>query len=153
MDCSNNTSYGDISSNSLKWTNEHYNIINYVCKTTSLNEEQVIRGLQYYKGDYKTFIKDFTANKIIEVVMRQTTYSREEAVKLLQKYNGDFKCVIKEYMGCPQNKVTSTDKSVNQQMLGEIRTFMDNIKTQYDKRVENKKNNEIITEYMKSLNK
>ena len=151
MDSSNNNLDNDISNNVNTWTPEHINVINYVCKITSLNKTDAIRGLQHYNGDYKTLIKDYTADKIINIVMRQTVYTREETISLLQKYDGDYKRIIKEYIGVNEKNKSIVVKSTNQKMFGEIRYFMDNVKTQYDKRIENKKNQEIITNYINSL--
>ena len=122
MECSNNTLNTDNSKNTLGWTQEHTNIINYVCKITSLSKTDALRGLQHYKGDYKTLIKDFTANKIIEVVMRQTVYTRDETIDLLEKYNGDYKRIIKEYIGGNNIKKDTNVKSTNQK-IGKPQNF------------------------------
>ena len=59
VDASENIT-SDASSNG--WTEEHFKIIKYVCSRTHLTEEQAMRGLTQYKGDY---------NKVIQVAMAQ----------------------------------------------------------------------------------
>ena len=154
MDNSNNEVI-DTSNNTRKWTQEHTNVLNYVCVMTGLNKNEALSRLHHYNGDYTKLIKDFTINKTIEIVMRQTVYTREEALQLLTKYEGDYKRVIKEYIlgdtsKNTKNKDKKNDKSTNQQIFSEIRGFMDNVKTQYDNRVEYQKKQQIIQDYIKS---
>ena len=156
VETSNNTLV-DTSNNKREWTQEHTNVLNYVCSTTGLHKNEALSRLHYYNGDYVKLIQDFTINKTIEVVMRQTVYTREETVELLKKYNGDYKRIIKEYIVGDKIENTETeqkpnDKSTNQQIFSEIRGFMDNVKTQYDKRVEYQKKQELIYNYIKSQN-
>jgi len=154
MDGSNNDVV-DTSNNKLEWTQEHTNVLNYVCNMTGLDKTDALSRLHHYNGNYQQLIKDFTINKTINIVMRQTIYTREEAVELLTKYKGDYKRIIKEYIVGDKNEIgeeinENNDKSTNQQIFCEIRGFMDNVKTQYDKRVEYQKKQELIYDYIKS---
>ena len=88
----------------------------------------------------------------INIIISQTNYSKEEALEKYNQWEGDYMSVIKEYLNPNfQNKKKSTKKkSVNQQMMREIRNFMDDVNTKYDARVAKKKEEEREA-YLKEL--
>lgn len=88
----------------------------------------------------------------IKIIISQTNYTEVEALERYNRWNGDYMSVIKEYLNPNfENKKKSTKKkSVNQQMMREIRIFMDDVNTKYDVRVANKKEEERET-YLKEL--
>ena len=68
------------------------------------------------------------SNINIDIICRQTTYTREEAESKLEAHSNNVSSVLKEYLGVtpkPEKKNT-----INQQIYGELRTFMDNINEQ-----------------------
>lgn len=135
-------------SNVSTWTNEHYNVLHYVCSKTKLSKKHAIEGLLFYKGDYKTLIRHVSENKTIDMVVNQTDIPREEVIEKLRQNNGNSISVIREYLGTAST-IESNDKSTNQQIFSEMRTFMDTIKTQYDRRKGINNKNKIINEYIK----
>ena len=90
-------------------------------------------------------------DNMINIIVSQTNYTVEEAEVKYNEWNGDHISVIKEYLNQNFKKKISPDKkSVNQQMMTEIRTFMEDVNTKYDKRVEKKKEEEQEV-YLKNL--
>ena len=88
--------------------------------------------------------------EIINLVMRQTNYTEDEVADKLKYWNNNYIDVIKEYLN-PDFKTPKKDvksKTLNQQMLGEIRTFMDDVYVQSENR---KKRKQYIT-YLNQLN-
>ena len=81
--------------------------------------------------------------EVINLVMRQTDYTEEEAVDRLKKWNNNYINVIKEYLNPDFDKPTqkSKPKTLNQQMMGEIRQFMDDVYVKFENR---KKYNQYI---------
>ena len=81
--------------------------------------------------------------EVINLVMRQTDYTEKEAIERLKKWNNNYINVIKEYLNPdfnqPQKK--SKPKTLNQQMMGEIRQFMDDVYVKFENR---KKYNQYI---------
>ncbi len=76
----------------------------------------------------------------IKIIISQTNYTRDEAEMKYNEWEGDYMAVIKEYLNPNfQKKKCTKKKTVNQQMMTEIREFMDNVNTGYDKRVAKKK--------------
>lgn len=72
------------------------------------------------------------SNINIDIICRQTTYTREEAESKLEAHSNNVSSVLKEYLGVtPKPKKKNT---INQKIYGELRTFMDNINEQYEKR-------------------
>jgi len=136
-------------SSSSGWSNEHHNILYYVCNKTKLSKEHAIQGLQFYKGDYKMLIRHVNENKTINMVLKQTDLPRKLVIEKLKKYNGDSIAVIREYLGTKNSiKTNNNDKSTNQKIFKEMRTFMDTVKTQYDMRKEISNRNKIINDYI-----
>lgn len=81
--------------------------------------------------------------EVINLVMRQTDYTEEEAIDRLKKWNNNYINVIKEYLNPDFDKPTqkSKPKTLNQQMMGEIRQFMDDVYVKFENR---KKYNQYI---------
>ena len=81
--------------------------------------------------------KEIRQEEIIKLVLRQTDYDRETVISKLEHWNNNYLNVIKEYMNPnfnPEKKQEKKFASSNQQVFGEIRTFMDNANKQYYKR-------------------
>ena len=134
------------------WTEEHKNIIKYVCYKTNDHPKNVFEILRLNGGNYKKIIREYQENELIEIVMRQTDYDRENAYLKLKEFNGDYEKVIKNYLGI-QNKDNNdklSDKSTNQKIFNHIRDFMDNSKIEKEKIEYNNKKNEIITHLTKN---
>lgn len=74
--------------------------------------------------------------EVIKLVMRQTDYTEEQAKEKLAQWNNNYINVIKEYLNPNFNKTKKEAKSktLNQQMLGEIRTFMDDVYIKFENR-------------------
>lgn len=74
--------------------------------------------------------------EVIKLVMRQTDYNEEQAKEKLAQWNNNYIKVIKEYLNPSFNKTKKEAKSktLNQQMLGEIRTFMDDVYIKFENR-------------------
>ena len=113
-----------------------------------------------YKFSIPPELKDLSGNalkqallehrklQIIKLVCGQTNYTEEESKKLLEERNYEYLNIIKEYIN-PKEEITSKEevkpvKSLNQQILGEIRTFMDD----GYKQIQQRKKQE---EYMKRM--
>lgn len=81
--------------------------------------------------------------EVINLVMRQTDYTEEEAIDRLKKWNNNYINVIKEYLNPDFDQPTqkSKPKTLNQQMMGEIRQFMDDVYVKFENR---KKYNQYI---------
>jgi hypothetical protein len=74
--------------------------------------------------------------EVINLIMRQTDYTAEEAALKLKQWNNNYINVIKEYLNPHFNekpKETKT-KTLNQQMMGEIRHFMDDVYIKFENR-------------------
>ena len=68
--------------------------------------------------------------KIIDLIIRQTNYSKEEAEQKLKEWKGNYLNVMKEYINPDFNiKKKEKKKSLNQQIMTEIRNFCNNINT------------------------
>ena len=85
--------------------------------------------------------------------MRQTDYTEEQALEKLQKHNSDAMAVIREFMGGGKKIINTENKSVNQQIYGEIRTFMDTAAATYKAKKEREelqqRRQEIYNEHMR----
>ena len=82
----------------------------------------------------------YDLEKYISIVCSQTNYDKEQAEKKLEKWNGDYIKVIKEYLNpnFEKKQKKKVIKSVNQQMMVEIRNFCDNQMTEYENRKKTK---------------
>ena len=74
--------------------------------------------------------------EVINLVMRQTDYTEEQTKEKLKQWNNNYINVIKEYLNPEFNKkeIKTTNKTLNQQMMGEIRTFMDDVYIKFENR-------------------
>ena len=74
--------------------------------------------------------------EVINLVMRQTDYTEEQTQEKLKQWNNNYINVIKEYLNPEFNKkeIKQTNKTLNQQMMGEIRTFMDDDYIKFENR-------------------
>ena len=73
---------------------------------------------------------------LVQIIINQTNYDEEKAKIKLQEWEGDHINVIKEYLNPDfrNKKNTGKKQSVNQQMMSQIRNFMDNISKEHQKR-------------------
>ena len=85
--------------------------------------------------------------EVINLVMRQTDYTEEQAKEKLKKWNNNYINVIKEYLNPDFQTVKKKEKpkTLNQQMLGEIRSFMDDVYVQFE-------NRKLHNQYINALN-
>jgi len=82
-------------------------------------------------------------NDNVEIIMRQTNYDKVLATKKLIEWDGNFMNVIREYINPSfEKKKEKKKKSVQQNVISEIRNFMDNVSLGYEKRNEIKKKEE-----------
>lgn len=88
----------------------------------------------------------------IALIKSQTNYDDEEAKVKLDKWDGNYMNVIKEYLNPnfdkKEEKKTEKKRTTNENMMHEIRNFMDNAHAGYLKR---KKEEEKKTEYLKKV--
>ena len=77
-------------------------------------------------------------DNLVQIIINQTNYDEEKAKDKLKEWEGDHINVIKEYLNPDfrNKKVDGKKKSVNQQMMSQIRNFMDNISNEHQKRKE-----------------
>ena len=77
----------------------------------------------------------YNLDKYIPIVCSQTNYTKEEAENKLEEWNGDYIKVIKEYLNPNfEKKKKKRIKSVNQQLMTEIRNFCDKQMSDYQKK-------------------
>jgi len=82
-------------------------------------------------------------NDNLEIIMRQTNYDKVLATKKLIEWDGNFMNVIREYINPSfEKKKEKNKKSVQQNVISEIRNFMDNVSLGYEKRNKIKKQEE-----------
>lgn len=74
--------------------------------------------------------------EVINLVMRQTDYTEEQTKQKLKQWNNNYINVIKEYLNPNFNKkeTKKSTKTLNQQMMGEIRSFMDDVYIKFENR-------------------
>ena len=74
--------------------------------------------------------------EVINLVMRQTDYTEEQTKEKLKQWNNNYINVIKEYLNPNFNKkeTKKSTKTLNQQIMGEIRTFMDDVYIKFENR-------------------
>lgn len=77
--------------------------------------------------------KEKHLNYLKDIVMRQTDYDDTQAMDKLKEHNNDVMAIVREFMGGTKIKKDSDteNKSVNQKIYSEIRTFMDNAAASY----------------------
>lgn len=88
----------------------------------------------------KTFVVKYR-NEMIDMVMRQTCYTYEETILKLARFNYNHIMVIQDYLKpikerIQEEKDKDTKINVQQDMMRQIRNFMDNVSSQYEKRKE-----------------
>ena len=95
----------------------------------------------------KEQVREIKREELIKMIMRQTDYDREKILERLKFWNYNSLHVIKEYLN-PNffKKKEEKSKSLNQRMMGEIRTFCERGKKIYDlkKKLSEKIKNEKI---------
>lgn len=75
--------------------------------------------------------------ELIAMVMRQTDYDETTAVQKLEEHKGNFDSVIRDYLvGTPVVEPPSEERSINQRMFGEIRSYMDEASSAYYRKKE-----------------
>ena len=86
--------------------------------------------------------------KMLAFVKSQTDYDEKTIEEKLEKWNNNYMHVIKEYLNPnfnPKTTKTVEKKTVNQRVFSEMRNFMDNVQSQYQKR---KKEKEMYEMYL-----
>lgn len=89
--------------------------------------------------------------KMLAFVKSQTDYDEKTIEEKLKKWNNNYMHVIKEYLNPnfnPNKTKTVEKKTVNQRVLSEMRNFMDNVQSQYQKR---KKEKEMYEMYLQKM--
>ena len=88
----------------------------------------------------------------VALIVKQTNYTDKEAQMKLEQWEGNYINVIKEYLNPNFNKKKKEKETrrVNQQMMYEIRNFMDDANMQFLNR---KKKEEKKQEYIKKVYK
>ena len=91
-------------------------------------------------------------NDIIKLVVSQTNYTNEEAEKKLEEHDYNYVMVVKEYLNPTINKTEKKEpvnnRSLNEQMMDEIRGFMDTANRQYLIRKEHEERNKLLQQQM-----
>ena len=69
----------------------------------------------------------YRKKKIVKLVCGQTNYDEEYAQKLLEENNYNYLTIVKEYLNpkAESQKKDIVEKSLNQQIFGQIRNFLD----------------------------
>ena len=89
--------------------------------------------------------------KMLAFVKSQTDYDEKTIEEKLEKWNNNYMHVIKEYLNPnfnPKTTKTVEKKTVNQRVFSEMRNFMDNVQSQYQKR---KKEKEMYEMYLQKM--
>jgi len=73
--------------------------------------------------------QDLKDEEMIDIIMRQTNYTYEESERKLKLHEKNIMNVIRENINIGKNKVESEkkEKSLQQAIYSEIRTFMDDV--------------------------
>lgn len=73
--------------------------------------------------------------EMINLVMRQTNYDKDVIIEKLEVNNNNYLAIIKEYIMQDKKEMKKKEnKSTNQKIMSEIRTFMDDVNNQHAKR-------------------
>ena len=87
---------------------------------------QLPEELQDLSGEkLKIAMIKYRKKEIVKLVCRQTNYTTVESEKLLEENNYNYLQVIKLYINPDIKKKEKNPSSLNQQIIGEIRNFMD----------------------------
>ena len=83
--------------------------------------------------------KNLRNNGILDIIQRQTDYDREMAIKKMEEWDNNYIHIIKEFIDPKfkekySKKSAVQVKSINQNVMGEIRHFMDDVNRQYTHR-------------------
>ena len=86
-------------------------------------------------------LKNMQREKILSMIMSQTDYNKEEALEKLKLWNYNTIFVIKDYLN-PNffKKKKEKNKTLNQRMMHEIRSFCDRGQKMYNLQQEMVKN-------------
>ena len=91
---------------------------------------------------------------LIDVVLRQTDYTEEKAIEKLKEHNNDIIAIVREYMcGSAITKphtIDTSNKSMNQQIYGEIRNLMDDAAKTYKAKKDLEKRREDYLAFMQA---
>ena len=71
--------------------------------------------------------------EIVNLVLRQTDYTEDEAREHLESNDYNYLNVIKNYMNISEAPKETNNKSINQQIYSEIRSFMDTGVEKYER--------------------
>lgn len=78
-------------------------------------------------------------DECVAMIMRQTDYDEDTAAAMLRKYDGRYDAVIRGYLtGNPllPERNDDEDKTVNQRVFGQIRSYMDGAAADYARKKE-----------------
>lgn len=77
--------------------------------------------------DENCSIDDKKMEERVHMIMTQTIYDRETAIKKLEEFDNEPMTVIKDYFGIlkPVSNNRSGSRSLNQQIYGEFRKFLE----------------------------
>lgn len=78
-------------------------------------------------------------DNLIDLVCRQTNYTREEAKTKLEEFELEPIKVIEDYLGVEKKSKKAT--SINQEIYRQFRKKMNQSARDYEKHIENKKQN------------
>ena len=74
---------------------------------------------------------------MIDILLNQTNYTRDVIIEKLEQHKYDLKSIIREYLGGTREKDEKEEnKSVNQRIYTEIRSYMDSVSEGFEKRRE-----------------
>lgn len=79
-------------------------------------------------------------NDACDFLMRHTDYTREIAIDKLVQYDMNTNIIIREWMGIPAPKQIDSNRSNNQKVFDEFRTFLDDAAIKYYKKEDQKSN-------------
>ena len=95
-------------------------------------------------------------NGAIALIKTQTNYTDDKAKEKLENWDGNYMNVIKEYLNpnFQEKKKPTSNKSVNEKMMFEIRNFMDTANADFLRRKKMEKNKQeemkkIYAEFLK----
>jgi acetyl-CoA carboxylase carboxyltransferase component len=74
-------------------------------------------------------------NDDVEIIMKQTNYTYNQACEKLSEHDFDKLKVIREYLGIlPKTEKNTPIKSINQEIYKQIRTELDTVMSNYNKK-------------------
>tara|TARA_Y100000287_G_C14201383_1_gene345636 strand:- start:212 stop:616 length:405 start_codon:yes stop_codon:yes gene_type:complete len=84
-----------------------------------------------------------------EKIMRQTDYNYDTSLEKLKQHNMDVMSVVRDWMGV--ETVQPKNRSTNQMVFDEFRTFLDDASSNYYKKKEIQKAKEEYMQHMRQL--